>query len=32
MDFITDDLQDFTDWYISEEIDKVKANESVYGL
>jgi hypothetical protein len=31
MEFITDDLQDFIDWYISGEPDNVKANESIYG-
>jgi hypothetical protein len=32
MEFITNDLQGFVDWYISEETDNAKANESIYRL
>jgi hypothetical protein len=29
MEFITDDLWGFVDWYISEKIHNIKANESI---
>jgi hypothetical protein len=32
VEFITEDLQCFIDWYVSEETDNVKANESIWRL
>jgi hypothetical protein len=32
MEFVTDDLQGFISWYIGEETDNIKTNESMYGL